>query len=108
MTLNHIPKIVTPKPIESRAPLLRAIKPIEGIQSKVIKPMDELKTESIRRVSEDTSHEINSNGLADSLMLKVKEKINYRQFNRMYTMVVREETPPRTTSNLSSRLKSKS
>lgn len=70
--------------------------------------MDELKTESIRRVSEDTSHEINSNGLADSLMLKVKEKINYRQFNRMYTMVVREETPPRTTSNLSSRLKSKS
>jgi hypothetical protein len=41
-------------------------------------------------------------------MLKVKEKINYRQLNRLQTMVVREETPPRTTSNLSSKLKSKS
>ena len=43
--------------------------------------------------------------------MKMKERINYRQFNRQYTgvnMVANEETQQRTTSNLSSRLKSKS
>lgn len=43
--------------------------------------------------------------------MKMKERINYRQFNRQYTgvnMAVNEESQQRTASNLSSRLKSKS